>query len=130
MKKLTNIALAFLLVLSVIPAMAGDQAGSNSEQGGPTFQAFGNLPATQLKALTPLTETELASIEGGATCNASGIGAVATCLNLAVITQTNVCASVVGCGFAAGAFLHNSGNNNQANFAIAKQCIGAFCQSR
>jgi hypothetical protein len=31
MKKLTSIAIAFLLVLSVVPAMAADQANSNRE---------------------------------------------------------------------------------------------------
>ena len=61
MKQFTSIAIAFLLVLSVLPAMAGDQAGNTS-----TFQAFSNLPAGQRDTLTPLTDTELAAIEGGA----------------------------------------------------------------
>jgi len=61
MKKLTIIAIAFFLALSAIPAMAGDQAGNTS-----TFQAFSNLPAGQRDTLTPLTDTELAAIEGGA----------------------------------------------------------------
>jgi len=96
MKKLTSIAMAFMLVLSVVPAMAADQAGSNMEpitsqavdKAPATFQAFSNLPATEREGLTPLTEQELASIEGGDFC----LG----CVNIAYVTQVNVARSRSG----------------------------------
>ena len=79
MKKLTIIALAFFLALSAIPAMAGDQADNTS-----TFQAFSTLPAAQRDTLTPLTDTELAAIEGGDT-------AIATASNSNSTYQYNYC---------------------------------------
>jgi hypothetical protein len=72
MKTFTSIAIAFLLALSVVPAMAADQTNSPMESttsqavdtAPATFQAFSNLSATEREALTPLTDTELAAIEG------------------------------------------------------------------
>src|SRR4029453_10713803 len=68
MKKLTSIAITFLLVLSVIPAMAGDQTNSQAADQATVslqaFQAFSHLGAAGPEALTPLTDTELAAIEG------------------------------------------------------------------
>jgi bacteriocin-like protein len=103
MKKFISIAIAFLLVLSVIPAMAGDQTGSGKEpvmsqepimsqavdQGPVTLQAFSKLAATEREALTPLTEKELASIEGG-------LCIFSICTNAVVIGQAN--ASVLSVG--------------------------------
>ena len=96
MKKLTSIAIAFLLVLSVIPAMAADQTGGDREpvvsqatDAAPvTFQAFSKLSATERKDLTPLTETELAAIEGQGgfnTCNGFAI-----CSQSAIVITANV----------------------------------------
>jgi len=85
MKKLATIAIAFFLVLSAIPAMAGDQVGDTS-----TFQAFSNLPAAQRDTLTPMTDTELAAIEGGASCyDNSSCSATVTASTSATITQSN-----------------------------------------
>ena len=94
MKKVTSIAIAFLLVLSVIPAMAGDQTGSDKEpvkaqavdQGPVTFQALSKLSATEREALTPLTDKELAAIEG------SFYDVCVYCTNIAVIDQDNYAA--------------------------------------
>jgi hypothetical protein len=91
MKTFTSLVMAFFLVLAVVPAMAADQAGSDREpvtsqaldKGSLTFQAFSNLPATEREAITPLTDTELAAIEGS-------VDVCIVCLNLAVVTQTNV----------------------------------------
>jgi hypothetical protein len=122
MKKLTSIAIACLLVLSVVPAMAVDQAGSNREpvmsqavdKVPVTFQAFSNLPATEREALTPLTETELASIEGSSDI-------CITCLNLAIVTQTNTC---VVCGIGSGGFLGvGIGTVRQSNDSHIRQDI-------
>jgi hypothetical protein len=94
MKKFTSIAIAFLLMLSVIPAMAGDQTGSAPvmsqavDKAPPSFQALSKLSVTQRQALTPLTDKELASIEGSQVCVA--------CINAAVVTQVNAC---VDCAF-------------------------------
>ena len=96
MKKFTSIAIAFLLVLSVIPAMAADQTGGTNEpvmsQAVDTapvpFQALSKLSATERKDLTPLTDTELAAVEGSsgffiviASCN------FAYCSNWAGVSQ-------------------------------------------
>ena|SRR5215813_3601855 len=72
MKKFTSIAIACLLVLSVIPAMAADQTGGTNEPvmsqavdpAPMPFQALSKLSATERKDLTPLTDTELAAVEG------------------------------------------------------------------
>jgi len=109
MKRLISIAMIFLLVLSVVPAMTAEQANSNKElvtsqvvdsqvvdsqavdQGPVTFQAFSKLSATERKALTPLTEKELAAIEG------SFVGACGVCIQIAVFVQGNIAAfSAVG----------------------------------
>jgi len=86
MKTITSIAIAFFLVLSVVPAMAADQAGSNGEPVTSTFQAFSNMPARQLEALTPLTETELASIEGSSLFVTK---VCVTCTNSNITNQSN-----------------------------------------
>src|SRR4030095_8204696 len=96
MKKFTSIAIAFLLALAVVPAMAADQTNSPMEsktaQAGDTapatFQAFSNLSATEREALTPLTETELATIEGSFLDDICVV-----CLNIAIVTQTNAAAT-------------------------------------
>ena len=79
--------------------MAADQAGSDREpvtspaldQAPLTFQAFSKLPATEREALTPLTDTELAVIEG------SRVDVCILCLNAAVVDQVNA-ALVAGVG--------------------------------
>jgi len=121
MKKLTSIAIAFLLVLSVVPAMAVDQAGSNREpvtsqavdKVPVTFQALSNLPATEREALTPLTDTELASIEGS-------FNVCIACFNLAIVTQTNTCAV---CGIGVGFDGDGEGTVRQFNNAEIEQSI-------
>jgi hypothetical protein len=92
MKKFTSIAIAFLLALSVVPAMAADQAGSDREpvtfqaldKTPLAFQAFSNLSATEREALTPLTDKELQAIEGSFLDNVCVV-----CLNIAIVEQTN-----------------------------------------
>ena len=85
MKKFTSIAIAFLLALSVVPAMAADQTNSNAvDQTPATFQAFSNLSAPAREAITPLTDKELAAIEG------TFLDVCVICTNIADVTQTNV----------------------------------------
>jgi hypothetical protein len=100
MKTFTSMVMAFFLVLAVVPAMAADQAGSDREpvtspaldQAPLTFQALSNLPATEREALTPLTDTELAVIEGS-------FDVCLACLNIAIVNQVNVAIPVgVGVG--------------------------------
>lgn len=99
MKKFTSIAIAFLLMLSVIPAMAGDQTGSAPvmsqavDKAPPSFQALSKLSVTQRQALTPLTETELASIEGSLRINAACN--IAVCGNFIFSSQSNSNTSAV-----------------------------------
>jgi len=95
MKKFTSIAIAFLLALSVVPAMAADQTNSTMESttsqavdtAPATFQAFSNLSATEREGLTPLTDKELQAIEGSFLDDVCVV-----CLNIAVVIQTNVLA--------------------------------------
>jgi hypothetical protein len=127
MKKFTSIAIAFLLALSVVPAMAADQAGSDREpvtfqaldKAPLAFQAFSKLPAMEREAITPLTDTELAAIEG------SRVDVCVVCLNLAVITQTNVnTGNATGVGV--GGFFGNGtgvGIIDQSNSAKVDQSI-------
>jgi hypothetical protein len=92
MKKFTSIAIAFLLALSVVPAMAADQTDSTREsttsqavdKAPTTFQAFSNLSATERETLTPLTDRELESIEGSFLDDVCFV-----CLNIAIVVQTN-----------------------------------------
>ena len=111
MKTFTSMVMAFFLVLAVVPAMAADRAGRDREpvtapaldQAPLTFQAFSKLPATEREALTPLTDKELAAIEGSFLeaqrnplgCNESCITQIVTRLapslkgaNIAVVHQT------------------------------------------
>ena len=100
MKAFMSMVMAFFLVLAVVPAMAADQAGSDREpvtapaldQAPLTFQALSQLPATEREALTPLTDTELAVIEGS-------FDVCLACLNIAIVNQVNVAIPVgVGVG--------------------------------
>jgi len=105
MKTLTSITIAFFLVLSAIPAMAADQAGSNREPV--TFQAFSNLSPTERNTLTPLTETELAAIEGSDVC--AGAGSTCTITLTVSVSQSNTCTTCTVTSTAT-----NSGNDGSA----------------
>jgi hypothetical protein len=53
MKGVIGLALAFALMLSTVPAIASD-----------TFHAFSTLPAATRSTLAPLSEAQLAAVEG------------------------------------------------------------------
>ena len=124
MKTFTSMVMAFFLVLAVVPAMAADQAGSDREpvtsqvldQAPLTFQALSKLPATEREALTPLTDTELAVIEGS-------FDFCVVCLNIAIVNQTNVAIPV---GVGVGVLGHGTGVGavgSQGNAAAVGQSI-------
>ena len=121
MKKFTSIAIAFLLALSVVPAMAADQTNSPMEsttsqavdQAPATFQAFSNLSATEREALTPLTETELATIEGSFLDDICVV-----CLNIAIVEQTNAAAQS-----ATSVFGEAENLARQSNYSSVRQDI-------
>jgi len=102
MKIFTSIAIAFLLALSVVPAMAADHTNSAMEsttsqavdKAPATFQAFSNLSATEREALAPLTDKELAAIEGSFFDEICVV-----CLNIASVTQTNASVQNAARGF-------------------------------
>jgi hypothetical protein len=74
MKTVISAAVALALVLSVVPAIAGD-----------TFQAFSSMPAGEQEILTPLSDEQLTMIEG------EGWGDDCTfCANYAAVYQANV----------------------------------------
>jgi hypothetical protein len=83
MKKLVIAVVALAVALSVVPAMAGDKTVSGKEPA--TFQALSKMPALERTALTTMTDKELASVEGAASCSFA-----AFCANYARIVQTNV----------------------------------------
>jgi hypothetical protein len=121
MKTFTSIAIAFLLALSVVPAMAADQTNSPMEsttsqavdKAPATFQAFSNLSATEREALTPLTETELATIEGSFLDDICVV-----CLNIAIVSQTNAAAQ------SATSFYGEAENSaHQSNYSSIRQDI-------
>src|SRR5215467_10696461 len=97
MKKFTSIAIACLLVLSVIPAMAADQTGGTNEPvmsqavdtAAVPFQALSKLSATERKDLTPLTDTELASVEGEGFFSIAVYGCIGGCYNSLYAPQSN-----------------------------------------
>ena len=72
MKIAIGLALALALALFSVPATAGD-----------TFHA---LSSTDQTSLTPLSDEQLAAIEGAG----GGTDVCVVCVNLAVITQANV----------------------------------------
>ena len=114
MKKFTSIAIACLLALSVVPAMAADQTNSTAVDKAPaTFQAFSNLSATEREALTPLTETELAAIEGSFFDEICVV-----CLNIAIVEQTNAAAQSAT---NLGAFGEAENSARQSNYSSIRQ---------
>jgi hypothetical protein len=79
MKTVLGLVLAFALALSVLPAVASD-----------TFHAFSTLPAVEQARLTPLSDGQLAVVEGGAFPPFPDYPTVA--INIAILPQINVCA--------------------------------------
>jgi hypothetical protein len=121
MKTFTSIAIAFLLALSVVPAMAADQTNSIMEsttsqavdKAPATFQAFSNLSATEREALAPLTDTELAAIEGSFLDDICVV-----CLNIAIVEQTNAAAQSAT---NLGAFGEAENSARQSNYSSIRQ---------
>jgi hypothetical protein len=75
------------------------------------------LPATEREALTPLTDTELAVIEG------SRVNVCIACLNAAIVTQTN---AALAAGLGIGVLGHGTGVGavgQQTNAAAVGQSI-------
>jgi hypothetical protein len=92
MKTVIGVAIALALALSVVPAIAEED----------TFQAFSSMPAGEQGLLTPLSDEQLATIEG------EGWGDTCTfCSNYAAVYQANV----------------NYGFASQRNVAVVKQEI-------
>jgi hypothetical protein len=77
MRKYLGLAIVVALVVSVVPALAGD---------GESFHALSRLPAGEQAALTPLPDAQLATIEG----TGSEVEVCIICLNVATVTQVNV----------------------------------------
>src|SRR5262245_41750734 len=123
MKTFTRIAIACLLALSVVPAMAADQTNSLMEsttsqavdKAPATFHVYSTLSATEREALTPLTEPELAAIEGSFLDNICVV-----CLNIAIVTQTNAAAQE-----ALGGLYFGDAENSarQSNYSRIRQDI-------
>ena len=83
MKKLSIISIVLALVLSIVPAMAASDE-SISGKAPATFHALSRMPSGQPAALSPLTDNQLASIEGGGSCF------VCTGVNIAVLVPINI----------------------------------------
>jgi hypothetical protein len=92
MKTVIGVAIALALALSVVPAIAEENA----------FQAFSNMPAGEQGLLTPLSDEQLAAVEG------EGVEVCTICTNVAEVYQANV--NLGGIAF-------------QSNVAVVKQEI-------
>lgn len=75
MRKYLGLAIVVALVVSVVPALAGE-----------SFHALSRLPAGEQAALTPLPDAQLATIEG----TGGEVEVCIVCLNIATVTQVNV----------------------------------------
>jgi hypothetical protein len=91
MKTVIGVAIALALALSVVPAIAEEN----------TFQAFSNMPAGEQGLLTPLSDEQLAAVEG------EGVEICTFCANVAEVYQANV----------------NFGIASQTNLAVVNQEI-------
>ena len=80
MKTVISVAIALALMLSVVPAMAGDTPA----MAGNTFQAFTQMSADEQARLTPLDNDQLAAVEGML------FDVCVRCANIAVVRQRNV----------------------------------------
>jgi hypothetical protein len=76
MKAPIGLVFAFALTLFVVPAVASD-----------TFHAFSTLPVTEQASLTPLSDDQLAAVEGAA----FRLGINVVNINIAVLNQLNLC---------------------------------------
>jgi len=87
-KKLSIISIVLALVLSIGPAMAASDE-SISGQTPATFQALSRMPSGKRAAFTPLTDDQLASIEGGRSCFVcNGVNiAVPVLINISVLSR-------------------------------------------
>ena len=92
MRKLILVGLALALALSVAPAMAADDGPPSGTQPA-AFQALSKLPTLEKVAPIPMTDEQLAAIEGGLDINVCII-----CLNIAVVTQVNTCTTCAAAG--------------------------------
>ena len=75
MRKYLGIAAVCALVVSVVPALAGE-----------SFHALSRLPAGEQAALTPLPDAQLATIEG----TGGEVEVCVVCLNIATVHVTTV----------------------------------------
>jgi hypothetical protein len=80
MKIIIGVVLALCLTLSVVPAIADD-----------TFQAFRKMSARERALPTPLSDDQLASIEGAEHWTAYENSPINIGLNVAIITELNIC---------------------------------------
>jgi hypothetical protein len=85
MRKSIGFALVVALVVSTVPALAGE-----------SFHALSRLPAIEQAALTPLPDAQLATIEGTSgdknRKDNNDVEVCIVCLNIAEVDQVNVAA--------------------------------------
>jgi hypothetical protein len=82
MKTVISIVVGLALVLSVVPAIAGDTFIPATARD--SFRALGNMPAGEQELLTPLSDEQLAVIEG------EGAEVCTFCSNYAAVYQANI----------------------------------------
>ena len=88
-KKLSIISIVLALVLSIVPAMAASDEPISGKTPA-SFHALSRMPGGERAGLPPLTDAQLASIEG------EGICFVCTGVNIAVVVPINISALSIG----------------------------------
>jgi len=89
MRQLLYVGMVVVLPLLLLAAPVGASEEVLTSPAPATFHALRRLPAAEGAALTPMTDADLAATAGA-------IGPLNIGLNLAVVTQVNVCGLCVG----------------------------------
>jgi hypothetical protein len=89
MQQLLRVGMGIVLPLLLLAAPVGASEESIMSPAPATFHALHRLPKAERAALTPMPDAQLAATTGA-------IGPLNIGLNLAVVTQINVCGLCVG----------------------------------
>lgn len=94
MKTALSLALALALTLAVVPAMAGNETVGSEAPA--IFHALNQLPAAERATLAPMTDDQLAAVEGRNPCGviSASEGGSVDCSSVINVIQINDCDGV------------------------------------